>query len=38
MAKNASVHVGEDIIHWDDLCDAINLLNEKADELRQKNA
>jgi hypothetical protein len=34
MARNASVHVGSNVIHWDDLCDAINLLNEKADELR----
>ncbi|OCL09466.1 hypothetical protein AOQ84DRAFT_338882 [Glonium stellatum] len=35
-ARRASVHCGEDVVHWDDLADAISLLNEKADILKRQ--
>ena len=36
FARCASVHFGDDIIHWDDLADAVSLLNEKAELLRSQ--
>jgi hypothetical protein len=37
MAKNATVHIGDKSTHWDNLSDAITLMNDKADELRSRS-
>ncbi|TVY82619.1 Heterokaryon incompatibility protein 6 OR allele [Lachnellula suecica] len=34
LARRASVHCGTKVIHWDDFCDAISLLNDKIERLR----
>lgn len=34
LARNASVHCGTHVIHWDDFSDAVTLLNEKLEGLR----
>ncbi|KAF2194106.1 HET-domain-containing protein [Zopfia rhizophila CBS 207.26] len=36
LARRASVHFGDDVVHWDDLADAISLLNEKAETLKRQ--
>ncbi|KAF2267331.1 hypothetical protein CC78DRAFT_614271 [Lojkania enalia] len=35
-ARDASVHVGKDVVHWDDLADAILLLHENLDRLKRQ--
>jgi len=34
LARRASVHCGTKVIHWDDLCDAVSLFNDKLERLR----
>lgn len=36
MARSASVHCGEEVVHWDDFSDAVYLLNDKVERLRDR--
>lgn len=36
LSRNATIHCGEEFVHWDDFADAVSLLAEKAEILRSK--
>ncbi|KAF8861653.1 hypothetical protein BDZ45DRAFT_250827 [Acephala macrosclerotiorum] len=36
LARNASIHCADEVLHWDDFADAVSLLTEKIEILRDK--
>lgn len=36
LARNASIHCADDVLHWDDFADAVSLLTEKIEILRDR--